>query len=79
MTETELPDNIQYMLILLQVIAAIVFLYIIWPNVKKERWKEKFIENKTARSLLIVLTLIFCFLYGLGAFFDYFFPVEIVR
>lgn len=79
MTETELPAHIQYLLIALQVVAVIVFIYFVWPLVKKERWKEKFIDNKTARSTLIVFVLIFLFAWGLGAFFDAFFPVEELR
>ena len=79
MTETELPSHITYLIIGLQILAVIVFIYFVWPLVKKERWKEKFIENKTARSILIVFILIFFFVWGLGAFFDAFFPVEELR
>jgi len=76
MTETELPNSIQYLLIAIQLIGAGVFLYLIWPYVRKERWREKFIENKTARSIIIVFVLIFLFMYGMGALFDTFFPIE---
>ncbi|WEJ61582.1 hypothetical protein [Thiomicrorhabdus lithotrophica] len=76
MTETELPASIQYLLIALQVIALVVFIYFVWPLVKSEDWKAKFIDNKTARSIIIVFILIFVFVWGLGAFFDAFFPVE---
>ena len=76
MIETELPTGIQYLLIGVQVMATIGFLYLIWPYVRKERWREKFIENKSARSILIVFVIIFLFSYGMGAFFDAFFPVE---
>lgn len=76
MTETDMPNNIQYLLIAIQLIGAGLFIYLIWPYVRKEKWREKFIENKTARSIIIVFVLIFLFSYGLGAFFDAFFPVE---
>lgn len=76
MTETELPSSIQYLLITLQLIALGVFIYFVWPLIKSEDWKAKFIDNKTARSIIIVFILIFVFVWGLGAFFDAFFPVE---
>ncbi len=79
MIENELPASIQYLLIALQFVALGVFIYFIWPYVKNEQWKEKFIENKTARSILIVFTLILIFAWGLGAFFDAFFPIERLR
>ncbi|MBF6056804.1 MULTISPECIES: hypothetical protein [Thiomicrorhabdus] len=76
MTESELPFEIQMLLIVLQLFALGVFLYLIWPNIKSEEWRKKFIENRTARSILIVFVLILLFVTGLGSFFDYFFPVE---
>ncbi|MDG6773011.1 hypothetical protein QCB45_01605 [Thiomicrorhabdus sp. ZW0627] len=76
MTETELPTTVQSILIGLQLIALGVFLYFIWPLVKSERWKEKFVENKQALSIIIVFVFILIFVFGLGAFFDAFFPVE---
>ncbi|WP_319379732.1 hypothetical protein [Thiomicrorhabdus sp.] len=76
MTESELPFGIQMLLIALQLFALGVFLYLIWPNIKSEAWREKFIENRTARSILIVFVLILIFVTGLGSFFDHFFPVE---
>jgi len=76
MTETEIPTSIQYFLIALQLIALGVFIYFVWPLIKSEDWKAKFIDNKTARSIIIVFILIFVFVWGLGAFFDAFFPVE---
>lgn len=76
MTETDLPISIQLLLIAVQLFALAVFLYLVWPYVKRERWKEKFIDNKTARSIIIVFILIMIFAWGLGAFFDAFFPVE---
>ncbi|WP_029407631.1 hypothetical protein [Thiomicrorhabdus sp. Milos-T2] len=79
MTETELPLSVQYLLIALQLVALAVFLYFVWPLVKKEDWKAKFIDNKTARSILIVFILIMTFVWGIGAFFDTFFPVEVLR
>jgi len=76
LTEEALPAGIQYLLIGLQIFALIIFLYFIWPLVKSENWKEKFIENKTARSILIVFVLIFVFVFGLGQLFDFLFPLE---
>lgn len=62
--------------ILLQVFALALFVFLIWPHLKSESWKEKFIQNKQAFSLLIVFVLILGFVYGISAFFDGFFPVE---
>ncbi len=76
MNEKDLPEHIQYILIALQLVALAVFIYFIWPYFKNENWKEKFFDNKTARSIIIVFILIFVFVWGLGAFFDAFFPVE---
>ncbi len=74
--ETNLPNYIQYLLIALQLFALGLFIYLIWPYVRQEKWREKFIENKTARSIIIVFILIFIFLYGLSALFDVLFPIE---
>lgn len=79
MTETELPASIEYLIITLQIIALAAFLYFIWPLIKNEQWKAKFIDNKTARSTLIVFILIFIFFWSLSAFFDTFFLVEELR
>ncbi len=79
MPEEELPLMIQIALIAIQIIAVFVFFYLIWPYLKKERWKEKFIDNKTARSIIIVLVMIWLFSWGLGLFFDTFFPVEVLQ
>lgn len=76
MSESELPTSIQFLLIALQLVALGVFVYFVWPLVKNEDWKAKFIDNRTARSILIVFILILGFVWGLGAFFDAFFPVE---
>lgn len=63
-------------LILLQIFALILFVFLIWPHVKNEEWKEKFIQNKQALSLIIVFVLILFFVLGMSVFFDMFFPVE---
>lgn len=60
----------------LQILAFVIFIALIWPHIKKENWKEKFIDNKHARSLLIVFVLILLFVVGLSSFFDAMFPVE---
>ena len=76
MIETELPNSIQYLLIAIQIFAVSMFLFIAWPYIRKERWREKFIENKTARSIIIVFALAFIFIYGMGWVFDALFPIE---
>lgn len=62
--------------IFLQILALVVFIAIIWPSIKKENWKEKFIENKQAKSVLIIFVLILIFTLGVSTFFDVFFPIE---
>ncbi|WP_019556182.1 hypothetical protein [Thiomicrorhabdus arctica] len=76
MIEKDLPEYIQYLLIFVQLFAVGLFIYLVWPYIRQEKWREKFIENKTARSLIIVFILIFIFLYGLSSLFDAFFPIE---
>lgn len=76
MTETELPNSIQYLLIALQVLAMVFFVVMAWPYIRKERWREKFIENKTARSIIIVFVLVFLFIFGMTTVFDIYFPME---
>jgi hypothetical protein len=76
MIETDLPDYIQYLLIAVQLLAVGLFITLAWPYIRQEKWREKFIENKTARSIIIVFILIFIFLYGLGALFDFLLPIE---
>lgn len=76
MTESELPSWLEYLFIVLQIIALAVFIYFVWPLIKNENWKAKFIDNKTARSILIVFILIISFVWGLTAFFGHFFPIQ---
>lgn len=76
MIETELPNHIQYLLIAIQLFAVGLFVYLVWPYIRQEKWRKKFIENKTARSIIIVFVLIFIFFYGIGALFDTFLPIE---
>jgi len=64
--------------IILPILALAFFLFLIWPHIKAENWKEKFIDNKQAFSLLVVFTLILLFVFGINIFFDTFFPVEIL-
>ncbi len=64
------------MSIFLQLIIFFVFLAVIWPAVKKEKWKEKFIDNRHARSILIVFILILLFVMAISVFFDTFYPLE---
>lgn len=65
-----------WVLILIQVIAVGLFLILIWPHLRKEEWKKKFIEDKHARSMLIVFLMIFLLSAAMGIFFEIFFPVE---
>lgn len=62
--------------IILQILALVIFIALVWPYVKKERWKEKFIDNKQARTVLIVFVLILLFMVGLSFFFDTLYPIE---
>ncbi len=62
--------------IILQLAALILFIALIWGAVKNENWKEKFIDNKHARSLLIVFIIIFVFMTLTGIFLDRLFPIE---
>ncbi len=62
--------------IILEIIAVVGFLFFVWPHIRDEAWKEKFVQNKHALSLVIVFAIIFLFVFGIGYFFDTFFPVE---
>ncbi|AZR82017.1 MULTISPECIES: hypothetical protein [Piscirickettsiaceae] len=62
--------------ILLQILALVIFIALIWPYAKQENWKEKFIDNKQARSILIVFVLILLFTFGLSLLFENFYPIE---
>jgi hypothetical protein len=75
----ELPVWLESLLIALQVAAFLFFLWLIWPLIKGEQWKEKFIKNKQALSILIVFILIFIFIYGLTALFNWIAPVETLK
>ncbi|UQB41389.1 hypothetical protein JX580_06735 [Thiomicrospira microaerophila] len=74
----ELPFWVQVFLIIVQVAAVVLFLWLIWPQVKNEEWKKKFIDNKQALSILIVFVLVFIFVYGMTAIFSWLYPVELV-
>ncbi|WP_044410566.1 hypothetical protein [Thiomicrospira microaerophila] len=74
----ELPFWVQAFLIFVQVAAVVVFIWLIWPLVKNEEWKKKFIDNKQALSILIVFVLVFVFVYGMTAVFNWLYPVELV-
>lgn len=62
--------------IILQILALVVFIALIWPYVRQENWKEKFIDNKQARSILIVFVVILLFTFGLSLLFESFYPIE---
>ncbi|MPQ76080.1 hypothetical protein F8R13_03380 [Hydrogenovibrio sp. JE_KL2] len=64
------------MYIAIELLVLVLFLIVIWPSIKNEEWKEKFIDNKLARSILIIFIIILLFSLGIGLFFDIFFPVE---
>lgn len=63
----------------IQILAFALFIYLIYPAVKSENWKEKFIENKHAKSMLIVFILIIGFMALMGLFIDTFLPVEVLK
>lgn len=67
------------LVIILQVAALIFFIALIYPTIKAENWKEKFIENKQAKSVLIVFVLILGLMTLMGLYLDIFFPVEVLR
>lgn len=75
----ELPIWLEYLLIGLQIGAVVLFIWLVWPLVKGEQWRKKFIENKQAFSILIVFIIVLVFAYGLGFLFDTLFPVETLR
>lgn len=75
----ELPIWLEYSLIGVQIFALGLFLWLIWPLVKGEQWKEKFIHNKQAFSILIVFILIFIFTYGMVALFNWLIPTEMLN
>ena len=75
----ELPLWLEYLLIGLQIGAVGLFIWLVWPLIKGEQWRKKFIENKQAFSILIVFILVFVFVYGLTFAFDLLFPVETLR
>lgn len=62
--------------IILQILALVVFIALIWPYARQENWKEKFIDNKQARSILIVFVVILLFTFGLSLLFESFYPIE---
>ncbi|PLA73817.1 hypothetical protein CYQ88_09370 [Hydrogenovibrio sp. SC-1] len=64
------------MTVLLELLILFVFLALVWPVIKKENWKEKFIDNRHARSILIVFILILLFVMAISVFFDTFYPLE---
>ncbi len=69
----------EILVIILQVAALIFFIALIYPTIKAENWKEKFIENKQAKSVLIVFVLILGLMTLMGLYLDIFFPVEVLR
>ncbi|WFE68333.1 hypothetical protein P8S54_08940 [Thiomicrospira sp. R3] len=74
----ELPLSVQAFLIFIQIAAVVLFIWLIWPLVKNEEWKKKFIDNKQALSIFIVFVLVFVFIYGITAVFNWLYPVELM-
>lgn len=64
---------------IIEILALVFFIYLIYPAIKAENWKEKFIENKHAKSILIVFILIIVFMTLMRLYLDTFFPVEVLR
>lgn len=62
--------------LILKIVAFFLFIALIWPHIKAENWREKFIENKHAFSLIIVFILILLLILGITFTFDTLFPVE---
>ncbi len=62
--------------IALQVGGLIIFILLIWPHVRDEEWKKKFIKNKLARSLLIIFILIMLMSIGAGLYLEAMLPVD---
>ncbi|KUJ72112.1 hypothetical protein [Thiomicrospira sp. WB1] len=62
--------------VILQILAVAILLFLIWPHIKKEKWKEKFIDNKQARSVLIVFVLVLVLVVGISWSMDALFPLE---
>lgn len=61
---------------IIELLILALFIAFIWPSLKNEEWKAKFIENKLARSILIIFVAVLLFSLAIGLFFDIFFPVE---
>lgn len=72
----ETPGWVTLLLIGLQVAALMGFIWLVWPMIRDEKWKEKFIQNKQALSILIVFILIFVFIFGMTAVFNMLFPPQ---
>jgi len=64
---------------IIEILALVFFIALIYPTIKAENWKEKFIENKHAKSILIVFVLIIGLMTLMGLYLDTFFPVEVIR
>jgi predicted permease len=72
----ETPGWVTALLIFVQIAAVVGFAWLVWPMIRDEKWKEKFIKNKQALSLIIVFVLIFLFIFGMTAVFDIFFAPQ---
>ncbi|MDR9497616.1 MAG: hypothetical protein RI556_00410 [Hydrogenovibrio sp.] len=62
--------------VVLQILAVVILLFLIWPHIKNEKWKEKFIDNKQARSVLIVFILVLALVVGVSWLMDALIPLE---
>lgn len=74
----EFPPLVEFFLIIVQIVAVLFFAWLLWPLIKNEEWRKKFIENKVAFSLLVTFILVLLFAYGVVSFFDWLAPVELV-
>lgn len=72
----ETPGWVTALLIFVQIAAVVGFAWLVWPMIRDEKWKEKFIKNKQALSLIIVFVLIFLFIFGMTAAFDILFAPQ---
>ena len=64
--------------LLLQFLALGVFIALIYPLVKAEKWKEKFWDNPNARALVIVFIAIAIFIALFKLIMHFIVPVEVL-
>jgi hypothetical protein len=63
----------------LQLLGLGFFIFLIYPWVKQENWKEKFWDNPNARALVIVFGLIAVFIVLFKLLMFFLTPVELLK